>query len=89
MTHYLKKLTCMLKSQTSNSSSCTSTKCSMYDAHSTAKSSYLNPFLHKGAGLYITTTIIESLFTLIIQSNSSNCVISLVVTLFPNEMSFL
>ena len=61
----------------------------MYDAHSTAKSSYLNPFLHEEGGLYTTTTLVESLFTLIIQSNSSNCVISLVVTIFLNEMSFL
>ena len=49
----------------------------------------LNPFLHDGGGLYTTTTLVESLFTLIIQSNSSNCVISLVVTIFLNEMSFL
>ena len=50
--------------------------------------SYLNPFLCDGGGLYTRTSLVESLFTLIIQSNSSNRVISCVGTMFRNEMSF-
>ena len=62
-----------LKSPTINSSSCTSKKCSIYDAHTLRKNHHsVTPFLHDGGGLYITTTLVKSLFTLIIQSNSSN-----------------
>ena len=78
----------MLKSPTINSSYLTSTNCSIYDDHSMAKFSYLNPFFRDGGGLYTTTSLVESLFTLIRQSNSSNLVISCVGTMFQNEMSF-
>ena len=72
----------MLKSPTINSSSRTSTNCSIYDDHSMANFSYLSPFLPDGGGLYTTTTHVECFFNLIIQSNSSNCVISFVGTIF-------
>ena len=48
-----------------------------------------NPRILIHFGLYTTTTLVESLFTLIIQSNSSNCVISLVVTIFRNYITEL
>ena len=52
------------------------------------KFSYLNPFLRDGGGLYTTTSLVESLFTLIIQSNSSNWAMSCVCTMFRNETAF-
>ena len=79
----------MLKFPTINSSSLTSTNCSIYDDHYMAKFTYLNHFLPDGGDLYTTTTLVESLFTLKIQSNSSNLVISFVSTIFRNEMYFL
>ena len=46
--------------------------------------SYLNPFLHDAGDLYTTTSLVESFFTLIIQSRE----ISFVDTILRNEMSF-